>query len=71
MQGTDAGFVKLYARKMTGIIVGAVVVAPNASELIFPLTMAIQRGLTVARMSRRQSGYTRRCQDLSPRPPAG
>jgi pyruvate/2-oxoglutarate dehydrogenase complex dihydrolipoamide dehydrogenase (E3) component len=48
MQGTDAGFVKLYARKMTGIIVGAVVVAPNASELIFPLTMAIQRGLTVA-----------------------
>jgi dihydrolipoamide dehydrogenase len=48
MQGTDTGFVKLYARKMTGIIVGAVVVAPNASELIFPLTMAIQRGLTVA-----------------------
>jgi dihydrolipoamide dehydrogenase len=48
MQGTDVGFVKLYARKMTGIIVGAVVVAPNASELIFPLTMAIQRGLTVA-----------------------
>ena len=48
MQGTDVGFVKLYARKMTGIIVGSVVVAPNASELIFPLTMAIQRGLTVA-----------------------
>ena len=48
MQGTDVGFVKLYARTMTGIIVGAVVVAPNASELIFPLTMAIQRGLTVA-----------------------
>ena len=48
MQGTDVGFVKLYARQMTGIIVGSVVVAPNASELIFPLTMAIQRGLTVA-----------------------
>ena len=51
MQGTDVGFVKLYARKMTGIIVGAVVVAPNASELIFPLTMAIQRGLTVAEVA--------------------
>ena len=51
MQGTDVGFVKLYARKMTGIIVGSVVVAPNASELIFPLTMAIQRGLTVAEVA--------------------
>jgi NAD(P)H dehydrogenase (quinone) len=51
MQGTDVGFVKLYARKMTGILVGSVVVAPNASELIFPLTMAIQRGLTVAEVA--------------------
>src|SRR5207342_3723817 len=47
MQGTDTGFVKLYARKVTGLVAGAVVVAPDASELIFPLTLAIQRGLTV------------------------
>jgi pyruvate/2-oxoglutarate dehydrogenase complex dihydrolipoamide dehydrogenase (E3) component len=47
MQGTDTGFVKLYARKVTGLVAGAVVVAPTASELIFPLTLAIHRGLTV------------------------
>ena len=29
-------------------IIGGVVVSPNASELIFPLTMAVQRSLTVA-----------------------
>ena len=28
-------------------VIGAVVVAPGASELIFPLTLAVQRGLTV------------------------
>jgi NAD(P)H dehydrogenase (quinone) len=48
MQGTDTGFVKLHARKVTGLVAGAVVVAPGASELVFPLTLAIQRGLTVS-----------------------
>jgi NAD(P)H dehydrogenase (quinone) len=47
MQGHDDGFVKLYCRPATGVVIGAVVVAPNASELIFPLTLAVQRGLTV------------------------
>jgi dihydrolipoamide dehydrogenase len=47
MQGHDDGFVKLYCRPATGAVIGAVVVAPNASELIFPLTLAVQRGLTV------------------------
>lgn len=47
MQGNDTGFVKLHARQPTGAVVGAVVVAPGASELIFPLTLAIQRGLNV------------------------
>ena len=28
-------------------MIGGVVVAPDASELIFPLTLAVQRGLTV------------------------
>ncbi len=47
MQGHRDGFVKLFCRTATGAVVGAVVVAPGASELIFPLTLAVQRGLTV------------------------
>jgi dihydrolipoamide dehydrogenase len=47
MQGLDDGFVKIYCRPATGAVIGGVIVAPNASELIFPLTLAVQRGLTV------------------------
>ena len=36
MQGSRDGFVKLICRKVTGIVIGGVVVAPRASELIFP-----------------------------------
>jgi dihydrolipoamide dehydrogenase len=48
MQGHQDGFVKIYCRPATGAVIGGVVVAPNASELIFPLALAVQRGLTVA-----------------------
>ena len=48
MQGHRDGFVKIYCRPATGVVVGAVVVAPDASELIFPLTLAVQRTLTIA-----------------------
>jgi NAD(P)H dehydrogenase (quinone) len=48
MQGHKDGFVKLYCRPATGVVIGGVVVAPEASELIFPLTLAVQRSLTVA-----------------------
>ena len=47
MQGLDDGFVKIYCRPATGAVIGAVVVAPDASELIYALTLAVQRGLTV------------------------
>ena len=47
MHGIREGFVKLYARKATGAVIGAVVVAPEASELIFPFTLAVHKGLTV------------------------
>ncbi|HEY3736297.1 MAG TPA: NAD(P)H-quinone dehydrogenase [Jatrophihabitans sp.] len=47
MSGDVEGFVKVYCRPATGVVVGAVVVAPNASELIFPLAMAVQQNLTV------------------------
>jgi dihydrolipoamide dehydrogenase len=47
MQGYVDGFVKIYCRPATGAVIGGVVVAPQASELIFPLAMAVQRGLSV------------------------
>ncbi len=41
------GFVKLFARQATGVVVGGVVVAPGASELILPIALAVTKGLTV------------------------
>jgi dihydrolipoamide dehydrogenase len=51
MQGFDAGFVKVYCRPATGVVIGGVVVAPGASELIFPIAMAVQHRLTVAEVA--------------------
>jgi NAD(P)H dehydrogenase (quinone) len=51
MQGHDDGFVKVYCRPATGVVIGGVVVAPGASELIFPLALAVQQGLTVAEVA--------------------
>jgi dihydrolipoamide dehydrogenase len=45
-QFTD-GFVKLFARRGTRIIVGGVVVAPGASELIHSVAVAVEQRLTV------------------------
>lgn len=47
MQGIAEGFVKLYCRPATGVVIGGAVVAPQASELIQPIAMAVQLGLTV------------------------
>ncbi len=47
MQGITDGFVKLFAHKGSGVVVGGVVVAPKASELIFPVTLAVAHGLNV------------------------
>jgi NAD(P)H dehydrogenase (quinone) len=51
MQGIEDGFVKLYCRPGTGAVLGGVVVAPRASELIMPVAMAIQNGLTVDQLA--------------------
>jgi dihydrolipoamide dehydrogenase len=51
MQGHREGFVKVHCRPTTGAIVGGVVVAAGASELIFPLALAVHRGLTVAEVA--------------------
>lgn len=51
MQGITEGFVKLFARRGVGTVVGGVVVGPRASELIFPVTLAVQHGLTVDQLA--------------------
>jgi dihydrolipoamide dehydrogenase len=47
MQGIHDGFVKLVATPGSGTVVGGVVVAPRASELIHGITLAVQHRLTV------------------------
>lgn len=57
MQGFSDGFVKVYAMPTTGIMVGGVVVAPNASELIHALTVAVGQRLTVDEFSAQFTVY--------------
>jgi dihydrolipoamide dehydrogenase len=57
MQGLRRGFVKLFCRPATGVIVGGVVVAPVASELILPIAMAVQNGLSVEDLAHTFSVY--------------
>ena len=47
MQGFRDGFVKLIARRSSGMVLGGVVVAPRASELILAISLAVERSLTV------------------------
>lgn len=47
MMGIRDGFVKLFASSGSGAIIGGVVVAPKASELIFSLALAVEHRLTV------------------------
>ncbi len=47
MQNVREGFVKLFSDRGTGVVVGGVVVAPRASELIASLALAVTKRLTV------------------------
>ena len=47
MQGLQDGFVKLFCGVRSQEVLGGVVVAPRASELIFPVTLAVEHKLTV------------------------
>ncbi|WP_144661981.1 NAD(P)H-quinone dehydrogenase [Paenarthrobacter nicotinovorans] len=47
MRNTKDGFVKIIARKGSGTVIGGVVVGPNASELIFPISVAVTQKLHV------------------------
>ena len=51
MQGFRDGFVKLFARRGTGIVLGGVIVAPRASELILAVSLAVEQSLTVDQMA--------------------
>lgn len=57
MQGITDGFVKVICRPESGKVLGGVVVAPHASELILPLAMAVQLGLTVDQVAHTFSIY--------------
>ena len=47
MQGFRDGFVKIIARRSSGTVLGGVIVAPRASELILGISLAVERSLSV------------------------
>lgn len=51
MQDIRHGFVKLFCRPSSRIVVGGVVVGPRASELIHPITVAVDARLTVDQLA--------------------
>jgi dihydrolipoamide dehydrogenase len=57
MAGFRDGFVKIFARPGTGLVLGGVVVAPRASELILPLSIAIEQNLSVDQIAHTFSVY--------------
>jgi len=57
MQGLTDGFVKLFCRPGSGTVIGGVVVAPSASELIMTISLAVQNGLTADQIAHTFSIY--------------
>jgi NAD(P)H dehydrogenase (quinone) len=57
MQGVHDGFVKLFCRPGTGIVVGGVVVGPRASELIHPVSLAVAESLTADQLAQAFTVY--------------
>jgi dihydrolipoamide dehydrogenase len=57
MQGVHDGFVKLFCRPGTGIVVGGVVVAPRASELIHPVSIAVAQSMTADQLAQAFTVY--------------
>lgn len=51
MRAVSDGFVKIICLPTTGIVIGGVVVAPSASELIHPLSIAVRNKLTVDQLT--------------------
>lgn len=57
MQGVSDGFIKLFAARTSGTVIGGVIVAPRASELILPVALAVEHRLTVDQLARAYSVY--------------
>ncbi|MFD3812010.1 NAD(P)H-quinone dehydrogenase [Rhodococcus sp. NPDC058639] len=57
MSGVRRGFVKIFCRPATGVVIGGVVVAPTASELILPIALAVQNNLSVSDLAQTFSVY--------------
>ena len=57
MAGIRDGFVKIFARPGTGMVLGGVVVAPRAIELILPISIAIEQNLSVDQLAHTFSVY--------------
>jgi pyruvate/2-oxoglutarate dehydrogenase complex dihydrolipoamide dehydrogenase (E3) component len=57
MAGVTDGFVKLLASPGTGVILGGVVVAPRASELILAVSIAVEQRLTVEQLAQTFAVY--------------
>jgi NAD(P)H dehydrogenase (quinone) len=57
MSSLNRGFVKIFCRPATGVVIGGVVVAPIASELIVSIAMAVQNNLTVTDLAETFSVY--------------
>lgn len=57
MMGIVDGFVKLFCRPGSGSVLGGVIVAPRASELILSVSLAVENGLTVDQIAHTFSIY--------------
>ena len=57
MSSLRRGFVKIFCRPATGVVIGGVVVAPIASELIIPIALAVQNGNDVEDLAQTFSIY--------------
>jgi NAD(P)H dehydrogenase (quinone) len=57
MQGVRDGFVKLFCRPGSGTLVGGVVVAPRASELIHVMSLAVAQRLTADQLAQAFTVY--------------
>ena len=57
MDGVSEGFIKLFASVGSGTVIGGVVVAPRASDLIYPIAVAIENRLTVDQLARTYTVY--------------
>jgi pyruvate/2-oxoglutarate dehydrogenase complex dihydrolipoamide dehydrogenase (E3) component len=57
MQGVRDGFVKLFCRHGTGIVIGGVVVGPRASEMVHPISIAVAESLTADQLAQAFTVY--------------